>query len=59
MKLDELIEKLKVIKKLNGNLDVIFYNLENYNLDEIYIETILPIAEDKRLEITLATEKEI
>ena len=59
MKLDELIEKLKVIKKLNGNLDVIFYNLENYNLDEIYIETILPIAADKRMEITIATEKEI
>jgi len=58
MKLNKLIEKLKVIKKLNGNLDVIFYNLENYDLDEIYIETILPIKKDKRLEITLATEKE-
>jgi len=58
MKLNKLIEKMKVIKKLNGNLDVIFYNLENYDLDEIYIETILPIKKDKRLEITLATEKE-
>lgn len=58
MKLNKLIEKLKAIKKLNGDLDVIFYNLENYDLDEIYIETILPIKEDKRLEITLATEKD-
>ena len=56
MKLDELIEKLKVIKKLNGNLDVIFYSLEDYNLEEIYIETILPIEDDKRLEISLVTD---
>ena len=52
MCLYELIEKLEVIRKLHGNLDVIFYNLEDYNLDETCIETILPMPEDKRLEIT-------
>ncbi len=52
MCLYELIEKLEVIRKLHGNLDVVFYNLEDYNLDETCIETILPMPEDKRLEIT-------
>jgi|TARA_X000001388_G_C2175071_1_gene101338 hypothetical protein len=52
MRLNELIKKLKAIKKLHGNLNVIFYSLENYNLEEIYIETILAMEEDNRLEIT-------
>ena len=56
MKLNKLIEKLKAIKKLHGDLDVIFYSLEDYNLEEIYIETILPIEDDKRLEISLVTD---
>ena len=53
MKLDELIAKLKGIKKSHGNLNVTFYSLEDYNLEEIYVETILAMPEDKRLEITL------
>ena len=56
MTLNELIAKLTVIKKSHGNLDVIFYSLEDYDLDEIYVETILSIPEDKRLEITLKGE---
>jgi hypothetical protein len=57
MTLNELIAKLTVIKKSHGNLDVIFYSLEDYDLDEIYVETILSIPEDKRLEITLKGEQ--
>jgi len=57
MTLNELIAKLTVIKKSHGNLDVVFYGLEDYDLEEISIETILAMPEDNRLEITLEREE--
>ena len=51
MKVKDLI---KILKKHNSNNQVIFYNLENYNLIEFNLETIIDC--DGRTEITTTNE---
>ena len=53
MKVKEL---LKILKTHNENNEVIFYNLNNYNLKEFQLETILDV--DGRCEITTYEEVE-
>ena len=45
---------IKILKKHNSNNQVIFYNLENYNLIEFNLETIIDC--DGRTEITTTNE---
>ena len=50
------IKELKdKIKNLPNNQQIVFYNLENYNLTEYNLESILNV--DGRLEITTTKEK--
>ena len=51
MQISELKEK---IKNLPNDQEVIFYNLENYNLTEYDLESIIDV--DGRLEITTTKE---
>lgn len=51
MQISELKEK---IKDLPNDQEVIFYNLENYNLTEYDLESIIDV--DGRLEITTTKE---
>ena len=46
---------IKILKKHNPNNHVIFYNLENYNLAEYKLETILDT--DNQTEITITDEE--
>tara|TARA_R100000329_G_scaffold47389_1_gene44140 strand:+ start:734 stop:901 length:168 start_codon:yes stop_codon:yes gene_type:complete len=49
------IKELKnKIKNLPNNQEIIFYNLENYNLTEYNLESIINV--DGRLEITTTKE---
>ena len=51
------IKELKdKIKNLPNNQQIVFYNLENYNLTEYNLESILNV--DGRLEITTTKEKQ-
>ena len=52
MQISELKEK---IKNLPNDQEVIFYNLENYNLTEYDLESIIDV--DGRLEITTTNER--
>ena len=50
------IKELKdKIKNLPNNQQIVFYNLENYNLTEYNLESILDV--DGRLEVTTTKEK--
>ncbi len=52
-----IIKELKdKIKNLPNNQEIVFYNLENNNLTEYNLETIIDV--DDRLEITTTKEKE-
>ena len=52
MKIKELKDK---IKNLPDNQEIVFYNLENNNLTEYNLETIIDV--DDRLEITTTKEE--
>jgi len=58
MKLNKLIETLKDIKKLQGNPNVIFYSIENYNLEEIHLVVTKSTEKNNRLEFHFKNGKE-
>ena len=50
MKVKDLI---KTLKKFDDNDEVIFYHLDNYDLKECQLESILTTDEDLGVEITI------
>ena len=52
----EVKELIKILKDHDENNDVVFYYLENHNLKQINLETILDA--DNQTEITVTHEEE-
>ena len=49
-------ELQNILKKLPPNMNIQFYYLDNYDLENCKLETILEV--DKRIEITIETTRE-
>ena len=48
---------IKILKKHNPNNRVVFYNLENHNLTEFGLESIIDCKEVYQTEITTTNEE--